>query len=140
LNLSGSDRFDLLAGLANNGTRWFAVVLKRDSSLGENRIILEMRLQDGTILSTEGWNEVALPPGWSWLGIDWKREPTHFVYFSGNLTLYLENAFQAQVLGNNTGSRIDTVRLGAQGVPASASGTFDLDRFVSRIAGPIAPP
>ena len=137
--IGSSDRFNLLTGQSGDGVDWFSIVLKRNASLGENRIVVEAQLDDGTRVSTEGVNELVLPSGWHWLAIDWKAaSPTAS---NGFLRLSLDNFFQSEVSGlSNSTGRLRVMRLGAEGIDPSTSGTFDLDHFVSRIAGPLAVP
>lgn len=139
LAVGSSDRFDLFTGESGGGTGWFSMVLKRNASLGENRMVIEARQNNGSVVSTEGINELFLPSGWWWLSIDWKAaSPTAS---NGFLRLSLNGTLHSELTGlSNSNGRIGTVRLGAEGVDSGTSGTFDLDHFVSRIAGPIAPP
>lgn len=139
LAVGSSDRFDLFTGESGSGVEWFSMVLKRNASTGENRIVIEARQNSGSVVSTESVNELFLPSGWWWLSIDWKAaSPTAS---NGFLRLYLNNTLHSELSGlSNSNGRIGTVRLGADGVDSGTSGTFDLDHFVSRIAGPIAVP
>lgn len=80
-----------------------------------------------------------MPSGWHWLSLDWKISsgPAN----DGWVRLYLDGTLYAELTGiANSNGQIDTVRMGAMGVDPATSGSFDIDRFVSRIAGPIAPP
>ena len=139
LALGSSDRFDLLAGRSASGVKWLSLVLKRNSTLGENRIVIEARQDNGTIVSTEGVAEVALPSGWSWLSMVWKAASSGSS--DGFIRLYRNGLFFTQLASiSNTSGSIGTVRLGAHGVDPGTSGSLDLDHFISRIGGPIAVP
>lgn len=139
LSVGNSDRFDLFAGESGSGVAWFSMVLKRNASLGENRIVMEARQDNGTVVSTEDVSELFLPSDWWWLAIDWKAASSGSS--NGFLRLSLNNTLHSELSGlSNSNGRIGTVRLGADGVDAGTSGTFDLDHFVSRLAGPISVP
>lgn len=139
LVLGGTDRFDLFTGRSSNGEKWFSIVLKKHAVSGENRVVMEARQDTGSTVTTESTSEVAVPSGWSWLSIDWKAASA--TANDGFLRLYLNGLLYAELPGlSNSNGQIQTVRLGADGVDSATSGSFDLDYFVSRIAGPISAP
>lgn len=139
LTLGDNDRFDLFTGLSGSGVEWFSVLLKREPSLNETRLVIEARQDDGTVHSTEGVSELVIPAGWSWFSMDWKAASTGAP--DGFFRLFRDGFLQSQLTAlSNSSGRIGTVRLGAAGVDPETTGSFELDHFLSRIAGSIAPP
>jgi len=139
LTLGASDRFDLFSAHAANGTPWFTMLLKRNAANTETRLVLEARQNDGSIVTTEGSTEVRVLPGWLWVSVDWRAAAAGDT--NGYAEIYLGGTFYTHLTAlSNSNGRVDTVRLGALGVDPGTSGSFDVDSFVSRIAGPISPP
>jgi len=133
------EEFDLVVLESSFGTRWAAVVLKYNPTLGETRVVIEALTDAGFAFSTAGTEEAVLPAGWSWLGFDWKASSPGG--YTGFLRLYLDGLPVADIAEiENSNARIEQVRVGAQGVMDGTSGSFDLDAFVSQVAGPVAPP
>jgi hypothetical protein len=139
LALSDWEQFELVVLESSFGTRWAAVVLKDNPTLGELRLVIEAYTDLGFTFSTEGTQEVVLPAGWSWLSFDWKASSPGG--YNGFLRLYLDGSPMAAIDAiENSNGRIESVRVGAQEVMNGTSGTFDFDEFVSQVAGPVAPP
>lgn len=138
LTMAGGDAFKLLSGRSSNGLEWFSLSLGRHALINEKRLVLEARRDDGTIATTEGTTEILLPAGWHWIFVEWKAT-TAGSY--GYVRLYVDDLYQAGMgpLYNDTGT-IDRVEMGAQGVDAGTSGTFNVDEFISRLAGVIESP
>jgi len=139
LTIGASDRFDLFTAYAASGTPWFSMLLKRNAANTENRLVLEARRDDGSIATTEGFSEVRVLSGWLWISVDWRAAAPADT--NGYAEVYVDGTFYTHLSSlSNSNGRVDRVRLGALGVDPGTSGSFDLDSFVSRIAGPISPP
>jgi hypothetical protein len=139
LALGDWEQFELVVLESMFGTRWAAVVLKDNPTLGEMRIVIEAFTDAGFPFSTAGTQEVVLPAGWSWLSFDWKASSPGG--YNGFLRLYLDGLPMAAIDAiENSNGRIEWVRVGAQEVMDGTYGTFDFDEFVSQVAGPVAPP
>ena len=139
LILNESASFELVTAYAADGASWLGLSLKRDPVLNEIRMVIRARLNDGSLSTTEGEYEVAVPSGWSWIGLLWKAADPGSS--DGNFNLYLDGVQFSTLTGlSNSNGRVDTVRLGASDVEPGASGFMDLDAFQSLRNGPIEPP
>ena len=128
LTLAAGDIVTSLGGFAADGTPHFQVRLTRNVVLGEDRLVLEAREDDGGTVSTAGVGELLLPAGYNLIEIVWA---------AGAGTGY----FRASVNGSiftglsrldNDRARIGSVRWGAVGgVAAATTGGLHQDAFTS---------
>ncbi len=139
LVLGDSDHLDLFTGRAADGSSWLWITAMKNVLLDETRLVVRARRNDGSFATTEGVSEVAAPTGWTWISLDWKSAQPDAE--DGYLHLYVGSVLFATLTPlSNSNGRIDTVRLGADSVSAGVSGSFDLDAYRSRRAGPVVPP
>ncbi len=129
LTLAGDDRLEVLNGYSEGGQIQFQLILKRNMSLGENRLVLAARRNDGSFAETPFGQERLVPSGYNEIGMRWFPGAGN-----GYLTASLNGASGPGLSGlNNSNSRVDFVRLGAVGgtLDPSTSGFFYLDEFES---------
>ncbi|MGB3565226.1 MAG: hypothetical protein WBH85_16640 [Thermoanaerobaculia bacterium] len=129
LSLAGGDRLEHFVGSSSNGLEQFRLVFKRNTNLGENRLVIEAREDNKSYASTDGSNELVLPSGWNKIEIAWKAKD---VSGNGELTVSVNDG-SAHLTGlDNDQSQIDHVQWGAIGGSIIAtSGSMDLDDFSS---------
>ncbi len=124
----GSDRFSVLEGFDSAGASWFKVLLRRNAAPAENRLLLEAREDNGTLVATSFGAEIMVPAGWHEVEV-------RFGAGVGTGTLLV--ALDAVPFGGLTGlanatGRIDLVRFGAVGgEPAGTTGSYYLDSYES---------
>jgi hypothetical protein len=128
LSLGDTDQIDHFNGYSSNGEEQFRVILKRNATLGENRLVLAARKDDGSFEETPSDEEVLLPDGWNSVHIAWRAgNGNGFLLVSVNSGVFVGLAD----LDNDT-KRIDLVRWGAiAGSVGSTTGTLELDNFTS---------
>lgn len=142
MSLPASEQLDHLTGYDAMGRLQFRVGLKHNDAMGENRLFVEVRRDDGSFLSTEDTNELAVPTGWHAIEVDWSAASSAGAN-DGAVVLCLDDdgsrlsCVQIASGVDNDQARVDFVRWGAQDVDATTGGSFDLDDFDSRRTGPI---
>ncbi len=127
LALGGGDRLEHLVGRSAAGEAAFRLVLQSDGS-GGHEARLEARRDDGTFAATPAGQEIALPPGWHRLRLEWRAGAG-----DGTLSLSLDGAPAGGLSGlQNGGQRVDAVDWGTvAGSLGATSGHLDLDAFSS---------
>jgi len=141
MSLPGSEQFEQFVGYDGGGQAQFRVVFKHDDGLNENRLFVEVRNDAGGFVSTEGGSELAIPSGWHAIEVDWRAANSSAVN-DGQIVVCLDDdgsrlsCEQLSAVDNDQG-RIDFVQWGALGVDPNTTGSFDMDDFDSRRAGPI---
>lgn len=141
MSLPSSEELDHFAGFNGSEQAQFRVVFAHNMTMNENRLFVEIRQDDGTFVSTQGVNELAIPSGWHAIEVDWIAA-TGPGANDGTLVVCLDDdgsrmsCEELSSIDNDLG-RVQTVQWGAQEVGASTAGTFDMDDFDSRRAGPI---
>jgi hypothetical protein len=128
LTLAAGDRVDHLVAYSSFGEVRFRAILLWNAALGENRLALEVRQDDGTFLSTLGTTEQVLPAGWLSLDLSWRA--------GGGDGHFLASVNGAPYVGlvsvDNALQRIDRIRWGnVGGTVTSSSGSLHLDDFES---------
>lgn len=126
LVVADGDQLLHFAGYSNTGALQLGLSVKYNTALGENRLVLSAREDDGGLVETPFGAEVALPPGWNQVELEW-------IAGSGFLRVFLDGVFFASLedLDNDLG-RIDTVRWGLiTGDAASTAGAVQVDDFYS---------
>jgi hypothetical protein len=144
MTLEPGDRLEHFVGFSAAGIPWLRVVLARNSLLGENRLTLEARLDDGGWVSTSDFqNELLLEGGWNEIRLDWGAaaaggDDGWFMVEVRNVRTGREVVAELSCslspgacLANSRG-RIDSIQWGAVGgVLEASTGSLKLDRFVS---------
>jgi len=133
MSLPAAERFDHFVAYDHLGAPQLRVVVLHDAPLNEDRLVLEVRLDDGSFLSTAGMFELVLPAGWSTVEVDWRAASVPGVA-DGLAALCVNDdgsRSSCQTLGHDHAGRIDSIRWGAQGVDPGTTGSIDLDDFVS---------
>lgn len=141
MSLPAAEQFDHFVGYDALGQVQVRIGLKHNDMLGENRLFLDVRQDDGSFLTTENVSELAVPAGWHAVEVDWTAASSAGAD-DGAVVLCLDDdgsrtsCVQATGVDNDQG-RVDLVRWGAQGVDGSTSGSLDMDDFDSLRIGPI---
>lgn len=133
MSLPAAERFDHFVAYDDQGMAQLRVVVIHDAPLDEDRLVLEVRLDDGSFLSTAGMFELVLPAGWSTVEVDWRAASTPGMA-DGLAALCVNDdgsRTSCQALGHDHAGRIDSIRWGAQRVDPGTTGSLDLDDFVS---------
>lgn len=142
MSLPSSEAFDHFAGYDVLGRLQVRVGMKHNAMMGENRLYAEIRRDDGTFLSTENMNELAVASGWRAVEVDWTAASAPGAN-DGSVTLCVDDngsrtsCIQIASGVDNDQGTVDFVRWGAQDVDATTSGSLDMDDFDSRRTGPI---
>lgn len=124
-----SDTVEIFSGFSGGATPQFRAVVKRDGTDTEDRLILEVRQDDGSFLATPFGEEILLTPGWHLLQFSWRA-----VEGDGFFFVTVNGGVPQGGLGpaDNGDQVIDSVRLGFVGGSAgSTTGSIDLDDFSS---------
>lgn len=126
LVVADGDQLLHFAGYSNTGLLQLGLSVKYNTTLGENRLVLAAREDDGGLVETPFGAEVALPAGWNQIELDWLAG-------GGFLRVFLDGVFFASLEGlDNDLGRIDSVQWGlVSGDGASTSGKVQLDDFYS---------
>jgi hypothetical protein len=127
LTLGASDRLEHLVARSTLGGVTFRLVLQADGASGVEAL-LEARRDDGTFVSTQAGQEIAIPTGWHHLRLAWRAGSG-----SGSLALTLDGALAGELTGLANGSRrVDSIEWGVVGGSLDGtSGSVDLDGFSS---------
>ena len=141
MSLPSTEQFEHFVGTNGAGQVQFRLVFKHNDGLGENRVFAEVRQDGGSFVSNEGVSELAIPAGWHAIEVDWTAASTSGAN-DGGIVVCLDDdgsrmsCEQISTVDNDQG-RVSTVQWGAQEVGATTAGSFDMDDFDSRRAGPI---
>lgn len=141
MSLPSAEQFDHFVGYNGVGQVQFRLVFKHNNALGENRLFAEVRQDGGAFSSNEGAGELVIPAGWHAIEVDWAAATSNGAN-DGGIVVCLDDdgsrmsCEQISTLDNDQG-RVSTVQWGAQEVGATTAGSFDMDDFDSRRAGPI---
>ncbi len=141
MSLPASEQFDHFAAYDALGRVQVRIGLKHNGMLGENRLFVEVRRDNGTFGSTEGMNELAVPAGWHAVEVDWTAASSAGAD-DGAAVLCLDDDGSrtscVQLTGvDNDQGQVDFVRWGAQDVDGSTGASLDMDDFDSLRTGPI---
>jgi hypothetical protein len=141
MGLPTTEQLDHFVAYNGNGLVQFRLVFKHNDALGENRVFAEIRRDDGTFASNEGGGELVIPAGWHAVELDWTAATSNGAN-DGEIVVCLDDdgsrmgCEQVSSVDNDQG-RVSRVQWGARAVGATTSGSFDMDDFDSRRAGPI---
>lgn len=141
MSLPSAEMFDHFAGYDAQGRLQLAVGLARNDAMGENRLFVDVRRDDGTFLTTLGTNELAVSAGWHAIEVDWTAASAPGAD-DGRVVVCVDddgsrtNCAELTSVDNDQ-AELETVRWGAQNVGATTTGSLDLDDFDSRRTGPI---
>ncbi len=125
MTIGGSDEIASLTGMSVDGTEHFRVIVLRHAGLGENRIRVRAREDDGG--EVEGM-ELQLPAGYNLIEVKWVAGVG-----TGSLVVAVNGSvFTGPTHLDNDHARIDRVRWGAvDGSVAASSGSLKQDDFDS---------
>lgn len=128
LTIAAADMVEIFSAYSSSGDVQFKAVLKYNSTLMENRLVLSVRQDDGSYVSTTAGEETLLPPGWNTLDFRWEAGMG-----TGLLTASINCSPPVGLSGlDNDQQQIDRVRLGYVGGTVTAtSGSMDMDNFFS---------
>ena len=128
LTLGPDDELHTLAGIAADGTVLFRIVLLRNAALGENRLVLHARLDDGSYAETPPGEQLLVPAGSSTIELSWKADDG-----DGHLLVALNGMPLVGLAGLDNGDgRLDAVDWGAVwGEVAATTGSLYLDEYDS---------
>ncbi|MCH7666954.1 MAG: hypothetical protein IH936_13630 [Acidobacteria bacterium] len=126
LSLAASDELEHFVGYSSNGDPQFRVVLRKNLTLMENRLVILAREDGGSFV--EHSPEFLLPAGNNRIEIAWRAGDG-----DGEFVVSINSVPLSGLTGlNNGSSQIDFVRWGAvDGTVASTTGTMALDEFLS---------
>lgn len=93
------------------------------------QLLLSVRQDDGSYLTTSAGEELPLQAGWNKIEIDWQTGAG-----TGSFEVELNDAAVSGFSAiDNDAQRLDEVRMGnVGGTSTAASGSMDFDDFVSR--------
>ncbi len=130
LSIVTGDLLELFNGYSSNGAVQFKVILKFNSTLTENRLVLSVRQDNGTYIDTPALEETLVPNGWNKIEVRWKTGSG-----TGSLTVSLNGGTEVGLSGiDNDLQRIDGVRLGyVGGSVTTTAGSIKLDDFWSQL-------
>lgn len=125
LTIGASDSFASLMGESADGSEHFRVLISHHAGLGENRIRVVARQDDGT--EVEGM-QLQLPAGYNLIEVKWVAGAG-----TGSLVVAVNGSvFTGPTRLDNDQARIDRVRWGAiAGTVAASSGSLKQDDFSS---------
>lgn len=141
MSLPASEQFQHFVGFNGGGQAQFRIGFKHNDMASENRLFVEIRQDNGVFLSTENTNELEIPAGWHAIEVDWTAA-TGAGNNDGSVVVCVDDdgsrmgCEQIASVDNDQG-RVEDVQWGAQDVDSTTSGSFDMDDFDSRRAGPI---
>jgi hypothetical protein len=128
LTLASGDRIDHLVGYSSDGEVQFQVALLWNVALGENRLALTVRRDNGTFATTLGGEELIAPAGWMTLELAW-RTGSGDGYFLASVN---GDPFVGLDGLDNDLQTLDQIRWGnVGGVVTTSAGSLLLDDFES---------
>ncbi|MDH3254721.1 MAG: hypothetical protein OEM62_07010, partial [Acidobacteriota bacterium] len=130
LPLGATDRLELLNGYSADGQVQFKLIVKRNVSPPENRLVLAARQNDGSLVETPFGEEQLLGTIFSDIWMQWSAGDG-----DGYLVTSVNDAVATGLTGlTNSNSRIDSIRFGAVGgtLDPATEGFFYLDEFTSQ--------
>jgi len=141
MSLPSSEQLQHFVGFNNAELPQFRIGFKHNDIANEDRLFVEIRQDNGAFLTTEGSNELEVPAGWHAIEVDWTAA-TGVAADNGSIVICVDDdgsrmgCEQISSVDNDLG-RVEGIQWGAKEVEATTSGTFDMDDFDSRRAGPI---
>lgn len=128
LAIDPNDKFPHFGGFSDDGTQHFAVLLKRNLLPPENRLLLQVREDNGTVSETPFGSEVMLPADFNTIELDWLAGGG-----TGHFRMSLNGVpFPSFESLDNDQARIDFVRWGIiDGNVDGTTGSLDQDDFDS---------
>jgi len=141
MGLPSTEQMHHFVAYNSNGVVQFRLVFKHNGALGENRVFAEVRQDNGTFASNEGGGELEIPAGWHAVELDWTAASSNAANNGGIVVCVDDDGSrmgceQISAVDNDQG-RVNRVLWGAREVGVTTSGSFDMDDFDSRRAGPI---
>jgi len=144
LALPEGDRLEHLVGVDRREQTQFRLALSYNANLDENRLISEVKNDDGGWLSTEGLNELVILPGWHQIDVEWKAAddpatPNGYLSAcidddgSGTSCVRLPDPIDGEL--DNDQASIVAVRWGVTGLNSTTGGSLDMDDFSSFASG-----
>ena len=94
LALTDGDQVELFSGFSVDGKARFRLILDHDGTIDQNRLILEVRQDDGSYASSAG-NPVVVPGGWHTVEVDWRAATAGQA--DGRIDLALDGVPSAQL-------------------------------------------
>lgn len=130
LNLDPPDEIQHLAGVMNEASDdvVFGLNLRVDPGTGDHLLVVEARLDDGTLVATAPGDEQVLPAGYNRIEVFWKAGNG-----DGEISVGVNYGPLLGLTGLSNGSlSLDTVFWGAvSGNLVGSSGTLHLDEYMS---------
>lgn len=129
LAISEGDTIEIFNGYSGNGEAQFKLTLNYDWGVMRKQLLLSVRQDDGSFVTTPAGEELPLQDGWNKVEIDWQTGAG-----TGSFEVELNDAAMTGFSAiDNDAQRLDEVRLGnAGGTSTTTSGSMDFDDFVSR--------
>lgn len=140
LNIGNGETFRHLTGVDSGGQVEFAIGLKFNQAMNENRVFVQAVEDGGGLMSTENGLELVLADGWHFLEVKWSASTGAD---NGEVEVCIDdspdggaNCAQLTGLDNDTG-QLNTVQWGVRDGPSANLGTLFMDDFRAQTVGAI---